>query len=85
MFPRYRVHYSPESGSKETRQDAPAAQAEAGNVYIVRGPWNGIFIEELCDFPRGDYDDQADAFSRAYHCTLRQPAGVRSGAITGAH
>ena len=35
-FPRYRIHYSPESGEKSVRASAPAAQCEAGNVYIVR-------------------------------------------------
>lgn len=84
MFPRSRVHYSTESGSKETRQDAPAAQAEAGNVYIVRGSWNREFIEELCDFPNGEYDDQADAFARAYHRLVTQPGGIRSGGYKGA-
>ena len=85
MFPRFRVYYSPESGSKETRQDAPAAQAEAGNVYIVRGPWNREFLEELVEFPTGDYDDQADGFARAYHRTLKTKGGVKSGGIKGAH
>lgn len=85
MFPRYRVKYSPETGSKETRQDAPAAQAEAGNVYIVRGAWNRDFVEELTTFPTGDYDDQCDAFARAYHHLANQPGGIRSGGIKGAH
>lgn len=84
MFPRSRVHYSPETGSKETRQDAPAAQAEAGNVYIVRGSWNREWLEEMCAFPNGEYDDQADAFARAYHRTCKQPGGIRSGGYKGA-
>ena len=85
MFPRFRVYYSPESGSKETRQDAPAAQAEAGNVYIVRGPWNRDWIEEMVAFPTGDYKDQADGFARAYHRCLKHKGGVTSGGIKGAH
>lgn len=85
MFPKHRVYYSPESGSKETRQDAPAAQAEAGNVYIVRGPWNREFLDEMVQFPTGDYDDQADGFARAYHRTLKTKGGVKSGGIKGAH
>jgi len=83
-FARFRVHYSTESGSKEVRQDAPAAQAEAGNVYIVRGDWNQDFLDELTTFPTGDYDDQADGFARAYHRTARQSKGVRSGGYIGA-
>jgi predicted phage terminase large subunit-like protein len=83
-FPQNRVYYSPESGSKETRQDAPAAQAEAGNVYIVRGQWNQAFIEELTAFPTGDFDDQADAFARAYHRVAGKKGKVGSGGIKGA-
>lgn len=85
MFPRNRVYYSPETGSKETRQDAPAAQAEAGNVYIVRGSWNREWLEEMTHFPNGEYDDQADGFARAYHRTVKTPGGVKSGGIKGAH
>lgn len=84
-FPRHRVFYSPESGSKITRAEAPAAQAEAGNVYIVRGAWNGEFLLELCAFPGGAFADQVDAFSRAYHRAVRQPGRPISGAIRGAH
>lgn len=83
-FPRNRVHYSPETGSKETRQDAPASQAEAGNVYIVRGAWNREFLEELVAFPTGDYDDQADGFARAYHRLNKAKGKPRSGAVKGA-
>ena len=84
QLPRYRVKFSPETGSKEVRQDAPASQAEAGNVYIVRGPWNRLFLEELCVFPRGDYDDQADAFARAYHQVAGAKGKPKSGGISGA-
>lgn len=83
-FPRRRVYFSPETGSKEVRQDAPAAQAEAGNVYIVRAPWNRVFIEELTTFPKGDFDDQADALARAYHRVAGKKGKAGSGGIRGA-
>lgn len=57
---------SPESGSKEDRAKPLAAQAEGGNVYLVRGPWNDAFINEATSFPNGDYKDQIDAASRGY-------------------
>jgi len=82
---RFRVHFSPETGSKEVRQDAPAAQAEAGNIYIVRGAWNRAFIDELTSFPLGDFDDQADALARAYHRVVGKRGGVGSGSIKGAN
>lgn len=83
-FPRNRVTYSPETGDKETRQDAPASQTEAGNVYIVRAPWNRDFVEELVGFPTGDFDDQADGFARAYHNLVKRKGKLRSGGIKGA-
>jgi predicted phage terminase large subunit-like protein len=62
----YNARFSLESGSKETRAESLSAQAEAGNVKIVRGPWNDAFLDEICIFPNGTFDDQVDAASRAY-------------------
>ncbi|WP_081397671.1 phage terminase large subunit [Achromobacter xylosoxidans] len=63
----YRVHSSPESGSKETRAEAFAAQVNVGNVVMLRGAWNAPFRDELRPFPRGRFDDQVDAASRAFN------------------
>ena len=62
----YNARYSPESGSKEMRAQPLSAQAEAGNVKLVRGDWNEAFIEEACLFPNGTHLDQIDAASRAF-------------------
>ena len=83
-FPRHRIYYSPESGDKTIRAEAPAAQVEAGNVYIVRGAWNGVFLDEVCSFPGSTFADQVDAFSRAYHRAVRQPRRHTSGSVKGA-
>jgi predicted phage terminase large subunit-like protein len=83
-FPDRRIYYSPESGEKSVRAEAPAAQVEAGNVFLVRGAWNGVFLDEACAFPGSSFSDQVDAFSRAYHRAVRQPRRPRSGAIKGA-
>jgi predicted phage terminase large subunit-like protein len=73
----HRVTFSPETGSKESRARPLAAQAEAGNVYLVRGPWNAAFIAEACLFPHGRYKDRVDAASRAYsNLVRRRRAGV---------
>lgn len=61
------VHTEPVSGSKETRARPFAAQAEAGNVRLLRGPWNGAYIEELVGFPSAAHDDQVDASSGAFN------------------
>ncbi len=83
-FPDRRAFYSPESGNKEVRAEAPAAQVEAGNVYLVRGAWNGVFLDEAAAFPGSTFKDQVDAFSRAYHRAVRQPRRPTSGSIKGA-
>lgn len=83
-FPRHRIYYSPESGDKAIRAEAPAAQAEAGNVYIVRDSWNDAFLDELTSFPGSQFSDQVDAFSRAYHRVVRQPGPPISGGLKGA-
>ncbi len=53
------------TGDKTTRATPAAAQAEAGNVKLLRGEWNEAFMDELCTFPAGAYDDQVDAFADA--------------------
>ena len=44
-----------------------SAQVEAGNVLLVRGPWNDEYIEELQAFPEGGHDDYVDASSGAFN------------------
>lgn len=55
------------TGDKETRASPFAAQCEAGNVRLVRAPWNAAYVDELCMFPNGTYDDQVDASSGAFN------------------
>jgi len=71
------VRATPESGSKETRFEPFAAQAEGGNVRIVRGLWNDEFLDELEIFPFGEFKDFADATSRAFMDLI--PPGVEYG------
>lgn len=63
----YKYYSSPESGDKILRATPFAAQAEAGNVYLVRGLWNDAFLDELEAFPSSDVKDQVDAASRAFN------------------
>lgn len=62
----FQVFFSTETGEKEDRARPLAAQAGAGNVFLVRGPWNDAFIAEAAVFPRGRYKDQIDAASRMF-------------------
>jgi predicted phage terminase large subunit-like protein len=65
------------TGSKELRAGPFAAQCEAGNVFLVRGPWIDKYIDELVDFPTGKNDDQVDASSGAFEdLTTDEPMQV---------
>lgn len=58
---------------KVTAAGPLSAQAQAGNVALVRGPWNAIFVEEYEEFPDGKYDDQVDAGSGAFAVQVQPP------------
>lgn len=61
----YAVYRDRVTGSKEVRAEPFAAQAEAGNVRLVRGEWNGGYIERVTAFPNGQYKDEVDSSSGA--------------------
>lgn len=67
----YPVHADKVTGEKDVRLEPFAAQAEAGNVKLVRGSWNGPYIEELCAVPNGRYRDQVDATAGAFNKLAR--------------
>lgn len=62
----YTVRAVPPQGDKVTRAMPFLAQAEAGNVRIVKGAWNYAFLDEIASFPSGAHDDQVDAISGAF-------------------
>lgn len=74
----YKFRSSPESGDKATRAEPFAAQCEAGNVDILAGDWNSVFLDELCAFPNGEFMDQVDAASRAFNEIAKPMQTVRS-------
>lgn len=55
-----------ETGSKETRAEPVAAQWQAGNIDIVFGDWNEMYISQLESFPESKYKDMVDATSTAF-------------------
>ena len=75
------VKFAPATGDKETRCKPVSAQAEAGNVKIIRGTWNEDFLRALENFPVARHDDDVDALSGA-HGILSDNAG---GAFTSAN
>lgn len=58
------------TGSKETRATGLAAQAEGGNVKMLRRQWNQVFLDELATFPLGTFDDQVDAAADAFNALI---------------
>ena len=76
----YEVKSAPETGSKEVRAVPLASQVEAGNLVIVRAPWNAVFMEELRDFPAGKHDDIVDSLTGAFNLLheTHGPARVQS-------
>lgn len=71
----YTIKAERPSGDKATRAEPLAVQVEAGNVRLLRGPWNQAFIDEVKTFPVGKYKDQVDAASGAFN-KLAAPRAV---------
>lgn len=67
MLAGHVVSATPESGDKVTRAEPLAAQCEAGNVDILEGAWNDMFLDEVEVFPAGKLKDIVDAASRAFN------------------
>lgn len=67
------IRSTPEEGDKIKRFGPFSAQAQAGNVMLVRGDWNDdggrsrdAFLASLEAFPDSAHDDDTDSVSRAY-------------------
>lgn len=52
---------------KVTRAKPVSAQAEAGNIRVLRAPWNDAFFQQLENFPDGAHDDKVDVLSGAFN------------------
>lgn len=62
----FRVVIERITGSKVVRAEPFASQWNAGNVLLLRGDWNRVFLDELCSFPAGRNDDLVDAAADAF-------------------
>lgn len=56
----------PVSGAKTARAEPFAAQWQQGNILLLEGGWNAVFLDELSGFPDALHDDQVDAASDAF-------------------
>ncbi len=61
------VHSEKIITNKLTNAKPVSAQAEAGNIKVLRAEWNNDFFDELENFPDGTHDDQVDALSGAFN------------------
>ena len=64
------------TGDKRVRAGPVSSQAQAGNVILVRGPWNEKFLDELEIFDQGAHDDQVDGLSGAFNELTSAPEPV---------
>lgn len=63
----FKIEILETSKDKVTRALPVSAQAEFGNIDVLRGDWNEEFFKELENFPSKDYhDDIVDTLSGAY-------------------
>ena len=80
----YTIRAVPVTGDKAQRAMPLFAQAEAGNVAILRAPWNRDWLAEIEDFPpeRAGHDDQVDsaalAFSQLVNSAVAMPVSFAS-------
>ena len=82
----YVVRSGAVTGDKVTRAMPLLAQAQHGNVSLVRGEWNRAFLDEVCSFPVGGHDDQVDSASDAFNELVNVlppmvPARIRWGRV----
>ena len=54
------------TSDKIVRANSWLARAEQGRIKLIRGDWNGAWLDEVCSFPEGEHDDQVDSTSGAF-------------------
>ncbi len=69
MLQGYDVSTAPFSSDKVTRAKPSSAQAEVGNIMVLRAPWNDEFFAELENFGEDSdgHDDIVDTLSGAFN------------------
>jgi predicted phage terminase large subunit-like protein len=75
------VRTAVETGEKTTRFSPFSAQCEAGNVSILRGPWNERYLSELEAFPDAPHDDCADATSTVFRALSLFNVSIGTGFV----
>lgn len=71
----YRAKAIPAAKDKVTYAEPWSAQAEQGNIKVLRGDWNEKFFRRAEQFPEGLHDDVIDAGSRGFIDLTNTSAG----------
>jgi len=67
MLAGFDVATERETGPKDTRVEPFSAQWQAGNVDVVKAPWNAQYFSQMEGFPaKGVHDDAPDASAGAF-------------------
>lgn len=84
MLAGYNVRSKPVTGDKVTRFSGFSAQAEAGNVKVLRGAWNERWLTELENFPpENGHDDDADSTAQAFNALAKPQAKTTTSTVVG--
>jgi predicted phage terminase large subunit-like protein len=69
----------PPEGDKIVRAKGLASYARAGNVYLLSGPWNESFKNDMHSFDGSPskHDDVPDSASGAFNCLMGKKKSVR--------
>jgi predicted phage terminase large subunit-like protein len=76
MLAGYWVMPEAETGDKVTRFGPASAQCRAGNVKVLRAPWNEDFFRSLEGFPDLAHDDDVDALAGGMELMHAQAPGM---------
>lgn len=63
----YNIEITKPTKDKETLAKPVSAQAEHGNIMVLRAPWNDAFFGEAENFPEGAHDDMIDGLSGGFN------------------
>ena len=84
VLPGYTVKGLRHTSGKTQRAKPLSSAAEAGNVCMVRGPWNNEALDELVPFPSpGVHDDIVDCLTGAQQVLTQQPLPQRRAGTWG--
>lgn len=63
----FHVVFERETGTKESRAEPFATQWQAGNVDILIGAWNEMYLSQMESFPESKFKDMVDCSSTGFN------------------